>query len=70
MLESYVQSRFLVYTSTVVSFQTVIFTFLEVDKNYSFIDILSLYSPKKIPIRFYISSVISDQTLIEVLVLR
>ena len=65
MVESYAQSRFLFSNSTVVSFQNVTCAFLELDKDCIFTDILRLYLPKKIAVRFYISSIISDQAAIE-----
>jgi hypothetical protein len=70
MVESYVQSRFLFFISTAVSFQDVPCAFSEFDNHCSFIDILRLHLPKEIPVRFYIYSIRSDQVLIEALVLR
>jgi hypothetical protein len=70
MVESYVQSRFSFFSYTEVAFQNVTFAFLEVHKKNSFIDTLTSCLPKKIPVRFYIHSIISDQAIIEVLILR
>jgi hypothetical protein len=65
MVESYAQPRFLFVTSTTVSCAV-----SEFDKHCSFIAILRLHLPTEIPVRFYISSIRSDQVLIEALVLR
>jgi hypothetical protein len=69
MVESYVQPRFLFFTSTGVSFYNLTCAFLDLYKHYGFRDTLKLHLKTKIPVRFYVSSTLSDQVLIEVLVL-